>query len=457
MKRDCINGVMIQTSRIHPHPDNPRKDLGDLEELTESIRKNGIMQNLTIIPKDEDDDSCDEYIALIGHRRLAAAKEAHVYDVPCNIVFGLSKKEQLGIMLEENMQRSDLTPIEQAFGFQMMLDLGETEESIAEKTGFSRTTVRHRLEIAKLDKRILQETEEFQLSIGDLIALEQIKSIARRNAVLNMAKSSAELRSKAAYEARVEQIDNQKEELIKKLEAAGITHMPEKLQTRIWSDDLEQVKCYDLDKEIPEEIDLEPGTKQEPLYWTHRYGTEVQVYRKVKKEKKEPTEYDIRLKEQKGKREKLKDIMRSLADRRKAHVKGMLDGSLERIRPTAENWERLFSVMYEHYGYIGEGIGSIREFLTGKQGWQILGEEEKEVDTVIGKMKPIEKLLALIEHGVNSDIPFSDYGDPKYREDIGEPLKRYHSLLEEYGFTIDDEETLSVLDGTNEYYEKEEK
>lgn len=67
--------VTIGLEHIHPHPDNPRKDLGDLTELAESIKKNGIMQNLTVIPKEGEP---GEYITIIGHRRSAAAKLAGV-------------------------------------------------------------------------------------------------------------------------------------------------------------------------------------------------------------------------------------------------------------------------------------------------------------------------------------------------------------------------------------------
>lgn len=158
------NGIVeIKVANLHPHPDNPRKNIGDISELEESARKNGIMQNLTVMPIDalnkEPEEQTEaekmslksDFIVLIGHRRLAAAKEAGLEYVPCRIISKISRKEQVGIMLEENMQREDLTIYEQAQGFQMMLDLGETEESIAEKTGFSRTTVHRRLNIAKLD------------------------------------------------------------------------------------------------------------------------------------------------------------------------------------------------------------------------------------------------------------------------------------------------------------------
>ena len=73
--------IYIPADQIHEHPDNPRKDLGDLTELTESIRQNGIMQNLTVIPGYWDNKRGfheEEYTLLIGHRRYSAGKMAAV-------------------------------------------------------------------------------------------------------------------------------------------------------------------------------------------------------------------------------------------------------------------------------------------------------------------------------------------------------------------------------------------
>ena len=123
--------VMIPRSLLHAHPDNPRKDLGDLKELADSIAEHGIMQNLTVVPDEGDGDG---YKILIGHRRFAAS-EGVLDELPCVVAKGLTDREQVGIMLCENMQRSDLTYLEQAHGFQMMMDLGDTIETISEKTG----------------------------------------------------------------------------------------------------------------------------------------------------------------------------------------------------------------------------------------------------------------------------------------------------------------------------------
>lgn len=182
--------VYLNRSQLEPHPDNPRKDLGDLEELRESIREHGIMQNLTVIPTDN---TLEHFRILIGHRRFAAS-EGILTELPCVIAEGLSDREQVGIMLCENIQRSDLTYIEQARGFQMMLDLGDTVETIADKTGFSEKTIKSRLEINKLDEETLTETSErFQLSIADFMKLSKIKDVEKRNEILENVDSSREL------------------------------------------------------------------------------------------------------------------------------------------------------------------------------------------------------------------------------------------------------------------------
>jgi ParB family chromosome partitioning protein len=146
------NIQFIKISAIHPHPDNPRKDLGDLTELADSIKTAGVMQNLTVVPHKSIE---GEYTVIIGHRRLGASKLAGLDTVPC-VVTEMTDKEQLATMMLENMQRSDLTVYEQAKGFQLMMDFGETVDSIADKTGLSKTTIRNRVKIAKYDQDVMR-------------------------------------------------------------------------------------------------------------------------------------------------------------------------------------------------------------------------------------------------------------------------------------------------------------
>ena len=120
--------TMIDTGEIMEHPNNPRKDLGDLTELAESVKLHGIMQNLIVINREEAvagllkeyeqtpsqiyaetldklRDRKAKYIVLLGHRRLAAAGEAGLDEVPCIVESGMTLNDQISLMLLENMQR----------------------------------------------------------------------------------------------------------------------------------------------------------------------------------------------------------------------------------------------------------------------------------------------------------------------------------------------------------------
>lgn len=171
--------VYIPIEKLFPHPDNPRKELGDLTELADSIKAKGIMQNLTVVPKEK-----DTYTVVIGHRRLGASKVAGLTELPC-VIANMSPKEQIATMVAENMQRSDLTIYEEACGMQMMLDFGDTLESVSEQTGLSKTTVRRRVKLLDLDK------DKFQASLGrgatlmDYEKLDKIKDNDLKNKLLD--------------------------------------------------------------------------------------------------------------------------------------------------------------------------------------------------------------------------------------------------------------------------------
>ncbi len=169
----------ICIDKLRPHPNNPRKDLGDLSELSESIKANGIFQNLTVVPNED-----DTYTVIIGHRRMAASKLAGLTELPCAIV-EMSEKDQLGTMLLENMQRSDLTIYEQAKGFQLMLDLGETVESISEKTGFGKSTIYKRVKLCQLDEDKFKKGQERGATLEDYAKLDKITDPELKNRALD--------------------------------------------------------------------------------------------------------------------------------------------------------------------------------------------------------------------------------------------------------------------------------
>lgn len=174
----------IEITKIFPHPDNPRKDLGDLSELAASIKVNGIFQNLTVVPDyDSDKNEPERYMAVIGHRRLSAARLAGLTEVPC-VISDMDHKKQVSTMMLENMQRSDLTIWEQAQGFQMMLNFGESVEEISTQTGFSESTIRRRVKLLDLDKDKFQKSVERGATLQEYAELDKIKDIKIKNGVL---------------------------------------------------------------------------------------------------------------------------------------------------------------------------------------------------------------------------------------------------------------------------------
>ena len=180
------NITMIPIARLKHHPENPRKDLGDLTELTESIRKNGIMQNLTVVYEKLGEVDTGRYLVVIGNRRLEAAKLAGLEGLPC-VISDMDHKTQISTMLEENMQRQDLTPYEQAQGFQMMMDLGYTAKEIGEKTGFSERTIKDRVKLTKLNQKNFEKAVNQGATLLDLIEITKIESKSAQNEVLAQA------------------------------------------------------------------------------------------------------------------------------------------------------------------------------------------------------------------------------------------------------------------------------
>ena len=184
------NVTMIPVAQLHPHPDNPRKDLGDITELTASIKANGVLQNLTVVPRANPDvnyeelcrqyyadpteenrtklnqfRSTDGYTVIIGHRRLAAAKAAGLMELPCIVV-------------------EDMTVYEEAEGFQMMMDFGNSVEQVADKAGFSESTIRRRVKLLSLDRKEFKKSVKRGATLADFALLDKLDTEEAKNEVL---------------------------------------------------------------------------------------------------------------------------------------------------------------------------------------------------------------------------------------------------------------------------------
>lgn len=142
-------GKIIPINNIEPNPNQPRTEIGDLSELTASIKEKGILEPLLVKPYKN-----GTYLIIAGERRWRAANLAGLREVPC-IEFDFDEREIAEVALIENMQRKDLTVWEEADGLAALSEkYNYTHEQIAKKLGKSRSTVTEILTIAGLPKDI---------------------------------------------------------------------------------------------------------------------------------------------------------------------------------------------------------------------------------------------------------------------------------------------------------------
>lgn len=149
-------GRMIPVDQIRPNPEQPRKALGDLRELTESVKQKGVLQPLLVrfVPRE------DCYYIISGERRYHASRAAGLREVPC-IEKVADDAETLELALIENMQRKDLTPFEEADGLQRLsTEFEYTHEDMAVKIGRSRSSVTETLSLRNIPEALRKKCTE---------------------------------------------------------------------------------------------------------------------------------------------------------------------------------------------------------------------------------------------------------------------------------------------------------
>jgi len=149
-------GRMIPVDQIRPNPDQPRKALGDLRELTDSIKEKGVLEPLLVryVPRE------DAYHIISGERRYHAARAAGLREVPA-IEKMADDAETLEIALVENIQRKDLTPFEEADGLHRLASQFEyTHDDVAKKIGRARSSVSETLSLRNIPEGLRKKCIE---------------------------------------------------------------------------------------------------------------------------------------------------------------------------------------------------------------------------------------------------------------------------------------------------------
>ena len=164
---------LLPIYKVEPNPDQPRHDFDEeeLQALADSITVHGIIQPLTVREMPN-----GYYQIIAGERRWRAARMANLSDVPA-VIIEADDKKAMELALIENLQRQDLNPLEEALGYQtLMNEYGLTQEEAAGRVGKSRPAVANALRLLGLCPEVQERVRKGELSAGHARAILQLKS-----------------------------------------------------------------------------------------------------------------------------------------------------------------------------------------------------------------------------------------------------------------------------------------
>lgn len=429
---------LINPSLIDPHPDNPRKNIGDVTDLAASIKANGLLSPLSVVPNGS------RFRVIAGHRRLAACKQAGTGAVPC-FVLDLDPLQQLEAMITENCQREQLTVLEEADAIQGMLDLGATTASVAHRLGRSSDYVRDRAKAASIDNEVRATRDDFsQLTIGQLVAIARYDGQPDRQKKLAQAAGT----SNFDYILRNIERDDRERQWIESLAALlvepdnGINLIPDPA----YSDpEWRYAGCMSPSTGTPEEAiekirELNPAAvsihtvSQQVYLWTRRDKTADAE--KEARRAAEQAERDAR-------RHALEEYAAASADKRMAWLHGHLHGIkrdklvettaqlglLQIIDPDPQGYTQALST-WNDAACGGEQFATI----SGIEPERALAELRYHLDEPDWAVWAVQILAARIEW-------FIDPTDWTTVNDTSRRIPGYYQILQDLGYTPADDET----------------
>lgn len=430
---------LINTSLIDPHPDNPRKNIGDVNDLAASIKTNGLLTPLSVVPNGE------RYRVIAGHRRLAACKQAGIRAVPC-FVLQLGPLQQLEAMVTENCQREQLTVLEEADAIQGMLDLGATTAGVAHRLGRSGDYVRDRAKVAGIKTEVRRTRDDFgQISIGQLVA------IARYDGQPDRQKELAQATGTSNFDytlSRIERDENDRQwvESVAALLGepdSGINLIPDP-EKPYGDPEWRYIGCMFPSTGTPEEA-IERIREQNPAA-VSIHETSQQVYLWTRRDKTAIAEKEARRAaeqaERDARRHALEEYAAASADKRMTWLHGHLHGIkrdklvettarlglLQIIDPNPQGYTQALSTWNDKCG--------VEQFTTisGIEPERALAELRYHLDEPDWAVWAVQILAARIEW-------FIDPTDWTTVNDTSRRIPGYYQILQDLGYTPADDET----------------
>lgn len=233
----------LPLASIDANPDNPRLHVGDVDELSESIRSLGILEPLIVAPGKP-----GRYVLIAGHRRRAAAEAAELLEVPCLVREDLdTKPKQLEAMLVENVQRADLTPIEEGRAYQALLEFPEyTQQKIAKATGRNAKTVRGRIALTQLPDATAEKVSTGEITLRDAETLLEFvddpdayarlsSAIGTYNFGWTVQDERSRIKRREEGRARVAELREQSVEVVALPDERGDAEPVHRMRTKTWT------------------------------------------------------------------------------------------------------------------------------------------------------------------------------------------------------------------------------
>lgn len=229
----------IALESLRPNPYQPRREFNDqaLAELSQSIEQQGVLQPIIVRPSNE-----NGYEIVAGERRFRASKQAGLKTIPA-IVRALDEKVMMQVAILENLQREDLTPLEEADAYQLMMDkLSMTQEKVAKELGKSRSYIANHLRLRALPDEVKQLLQKGLLSMGQARTL---LGLVDKSIIPSLAKRAvAESLTVRQLESLVAQLNHPQKQ--------GQHHIKQQRQTEgsLFIKDLEQRLTDQLDRSV---------------------------------------------------------------------------------------------------------------------------------------------------------------------------------------------------------------
>ena len=472
---------MIPIDQLWHHPDNPRLDIGDIDELTNSIKANGILQNLTVVFEPEhkmtpheweyysaysltEDGEVfknmmrtktipDRYLVVIGNRRLEASKAAGLTELPCSIR-EMDHQEQIATMLQENMQRTDLTIYEQAKGIQMMMNLGFTKEQVSERTGFSKSTIERRLAVASLPEEETRDAVDCGWDLTDLVEISKIED-RKTQARLLTGTSKENLRQSIEVAKRDQERAKERRRLLPDVKAFA-TEMTEAQVSQRYGSSWEHLNKYDV--KLEPEAKVKVPKEEGKYYYYESWGT-IEIWQKAKREKHVKSDAEIALEK---KQHEAKELNARMKENRIAFCASWKPTRTQETALKAKLWQYVFDNVSS---YDNGGFQITYHNWDNSRFRQLCGMPKEEGrdknETIYAELArrgiPMGRAILawILCGGVRSDERkgYASEYNGNYTKD--EDMDKVYSILIDNGYQLSEEEQ-QWKDGTHSIYPKQE-